>query len=311
MNQDPTGRIDHSNDQPPDPPDAPGRPATGAPQSPPPDPSQSAPAASTSNETYGVVEPEPRPSTASVLNPLNIAPPGARGAAPAPQRSGRAVVEKPGLLSGFDEDADFERDPELERARRGGSSSSAVSRSTGPRRKLFGREIDEDLEPFVKPGLGDERVMAIAGVVLLVAAIITVLINAPVNLIARALLVTFQCFVHTATGLAAVGAATAMLGRPLGSAELAVARMFAAVGLFQFLVNLNLMLLSSRVDEIVVAALAYVLALWLLFRRPIDQILVIAGFHFLGWLAVFITGQLYIWAANPAVPVAPGAPGAG
>lgn len=295
MNQDPTDRNEPSAGDQLDQASSP----LGTPPASPPD----------SDDTYGVVEPAPPPAASSPLNPVNVVPPGVARPPSVTPRPGRPVVEKPGLLSDFDEDADFDRDPELERARRGEGRGSGSTPSASYRggKKLFGRQIDEDLEPFVKPGLGDERVMAIAGLVLLVAAIITVLINAPVNSIARALLVTFQCFVHTATGLAAVGAATAMLGRPLGSTELASARMFAAVGLFQFLVNLNLMLLTNRVDEIIVAALAYVLALWLLFRRPIDQILVIAGFHFLGWLAVFITGQLYIWASHPAATVAPGA----
>jgi hypothetical protein len=236
--------------------------------------------------------------TYDVLDPVPAVP---RSEAKSPPK---AEIKAPALLSDFDEDADFDRDPDVERARRGGSGAAATAnkppKARGPRGVLFASP-DVDEEPFVKPGLGDERALTIAGVVLMIAAIVAVLINAPNNSLARALLVAFQCMVHAATGLAAVGAAATMLGRPLGPPELAAARMFAAVGLFQFIVNLNLMLLSSRVDEIIVAALAYIISVWVLFRRPIDQILVVGGFHFLGWLAVFVTGQLYIWAQLPTV----------
>jgi hypothetical protein len=236
------------------------------------------------------------PETYDVLDPVPVPP---RSEAKSPPK---AEIKAPALLSDFDEDADFDRDPDVERARRGGSppAASKPPKARGPRGVLLASS-DVDEEPFVKLGLGDERALTIAGVVLMIAAIIAVLINAPNNALARALLVAFQCMVHAATGLAAVGAAATMLGRPLGPPELAAARMFAVVGLFQFIVNLNLMLLTSRVDEIIVAALAYIISVWVLFRRPIDQILVVGGFHFLGWLAVFVTGQLYIWAQLPSV----------
>lgn len=218
--------------------------------------------------TYEVIEPAPAPAM--------VAP-----KTPAP------------LLAGFDDDADFERDPEVEAAARGGKKAA-------PRRGKTDTG-SHDPHAFVKPGLGDERVWVIAGVVLMIAAVIAVLVNAPANSAWRALLVAAQCLVHAATGVAAIGATASIVQAPLGKVDLAAARMFAIVGLFQLVFNLNLHLMGSKLDEIVVAASAYVLALWLLFRRPVDQTMVIAGFHFLGWLAVFVIGQLYAMAAQPAV----------
>lgn len=206
---------------------------------------------------------------------------------PKPAGTPAPALKVPSLLKDFDEDADFERDPDVERAK-----SGKPTRST-PTLLAPGEE------PIVKPGLGDEKVMAIAGAVLLIGAVIAVFIRDPGNTPARALLVAFQCVLHAGTGLAALAAAAAMLGKPLGHPDLGAARMFVAVGIFQIIANINVLFPGTRADELALGAAAYFGAVWLLFRRPPDQTAIIAGFHFLGWLAVFLTGQLYAWANRP------------
>lgn len=213
-------------------------------------------------ETYDVIEPSLPPRPAPVIN-------------------------APKLLSEFDEDADFDHDPAVKAAQ--------GKVKIGP--PLIVGEDDEDA--FVKPGLGDERVWAIAGVVLMVGAIAGVLMHAPNNSAWRAILVVAQCFVHAATGVAAVGATASLSQLPLGKVDLAAARMFAIVAWFQLVFNLSLQVSTTKIDEIVVAGLVYLLALRVLFRRPNDQTVIIAGFHFLGWLAVFLLGQLYAMANQP------------
>lgn len=212
-------------------------------------------------DSYEVIEPEPRKET-RVGDPI-----------------GSSVVGAPKLLRDFDEDADFDHDPEVAAA------------SAGKRKPPTLIEVEE--ESLVKPGLGDERVWAIVGVVLMIGAVICVLVNEETNTAWRSLLVVAQCFVQSATGVAALGAAASLGQIAIGKLDLAAARMFAMVAMFQLIFHLSLQVSSGKFDEIVVASLAYVLGLWVLFRRPIDQTMLIAGFHFLGWFVVFVMGQLY------------------
>lgn len=201
------------------------------------------------------------------------------------------VVSAPRLLSGFDEDADFDHDPAV--------AAAKGKVKVGP--PLIVGEDDD--EAFVKPGLGDERVWAIAGVVLMIGAVIGAIVHAPSNAAWRAILVAAQCFVHAATGVAAIGATASMGQVALGKVDLAAARMFAIVAFFQLLFNLSFQISETKIDEIVIAGVGYLVALRVLFRRPNDQTMIIAGFHFLGWLAVFLIGQLYAL-ANQVAPAA-------
>ncbi len=231
-------------------------------------PEQKPPAKAGEPETYEVIEPPSAPAKPS------------------------ASISAPKLLSDFDEDADFDHDPAVKAAQ--------GKVKVGP--PLIEGEDDDDV--FVKPGLGDERLWAIVGVVLMIASVIATLVfknEAAGNTAWRAILVGAQCFVHAGTGVAAIGAAASLGQMRLGKVELAAARMFALVGLFQLIFHLNLPITNSKVEEIVLAGMAYLIGLRVLFRRPNDQTMIIAGFHFLGWLAVYLIGFLYAAANQPAV----------
>jgi hypothetical protein len=194
----------------------------------------------------------------------------------------RAKIEAPGLLSDFEEDADFDRDPELERV------------IAGPPREVEPVERRDTREEFIKPGFGDAKAWAIAGVVLLVAAMIATGINAPSRSVARVLLALYNVLLHTGTGVVALFVAAVLSERRLGSFELAASRMFTAVAAFMLIFSLHLNLFGEgyedwKVEELALALLAYGLIVSTSFGlwnwRPLVYVI---GSHFVLWLTVYV-----------------------
>lgn len=213
----------------------------------------------------------------------------AAGEAPKPAESvegGKAKIEAPGLLEGFDEDADFDRDPELE------------AKITGKPRAQPGQaeQAGPVLPEFVKPGFGQAKHWAFVGCGLLILAMIFTGVNAPIggmNTVYRVLLTAYNIIIHAGTGVVAVYVASRLLEHRFGSVELAAARMFAAVAGLILVANLHIPIFGSgwaRLNEVILFLLAIgvylvgVAALFNLWDR--SRLFFVVGFHALFWLVV-------------------------
>lgn len=206
---------------------------------------------------------------------------------------GRRVGKNP-LLDDFDEDADFSKDP-------------AVDRALGLIKPGSATGGDNPLDPraMVKPGFGtaEQMYMVAAGVAL--AAVITAGVTAASRgrvWYADSLLTIYMTGLHALTGAAAVMAAAHLGERRLGELPLATARMALAVALFQLVFHLNIPL-SGRYEETLGAMLAYVGAVWALFRWNREQLTLVVALHAAMWLAIYLAAVLWSWSFAPLPPV--------
>jgi len=228
---------------------------------------------------------------AAVPTPYDIAP------EPARQRPVPPPAPGDRLLDAFDDDADLERDPEVERALRGGGGPVAPVPASPP------------VDAFVKPGMGDAKAVALVAAGVLLAAVIVAGVNAPVvdgksPWIAVAAKTLYLSLVHTLTGVGAVALAAKLAEKPLGRLDLAAARMLAAVSILQLIIHLNIPI-PGRFDEPLLAAGAYWVTVQALFRLRSLPALHIAAFHALFWFALWMAMLLHAWsvvapAAGPA-----------
>lgn len=264
---------------------------------------------SNKGETGGGVPPTsggaPLPEACGVeagsVQPYELAP--VEPAPSAPTTPGKAQIVKPGLLAEFDEDADFDHDPEVEAAKKGISTGTKVG--TQP------AEAKTPIDPtrlMVVPGRGDLKTLAIVGGVAALAAAIGAAFNEPIadKRFFVAVSLVFDIAMHTITGVGAIGLAAAMLGKVLRNFELAGARMLVATALFAlgFQLNFNA---SAHILGLALAGGSYFLAVWFLFRLKSQDTLVVSAFHF----ALFILLYLYQWIAVWAASAAKAAPAAG
>jgi hypothetical protein len=244
----------------------------------------------------------PDPSEPYPVEPQPEKPATPPASAPKPIEEYKAKLDVPPLLDEFSDDADFDKDPELERAILGksGSSSPAAAAEQLP-----------ELPEFVMPGIGEPRHLAIGGVGLLVAAMIATGINAPNSVPYRVLLTLYNTLVHTGTGVVAVYIAARLMERSFTRVELVAARMFVAVAALTLIMSLAVPLTAyGWINQVVRAALAvgaYVLLvagsfkLWQ--RTPLMYVI---GFHALLWLIVQLGMALaaMVGAAPAAAPAA-------
>jgi len=237
------------------------------------------------NEPYPIDSPSDKPSPPT----------------PPPQER-KAKLEATPLLEEFSEDADFDRDPELERAILGKPASTQAVEEHRP-----------ELPEFVKPGFGEPRHLAVVGVVLLVSAMIAAGVNAPNRAIFRVLLTLYNTLVHAGTGVVAVYIAARLLERSFTRVELVGARMFVAVSALSLVMSLSLTLTGyGWLDQVIRAGLAvgtYVLLVATTFklwsRGPLIHVV---GFHALLWLIVQV--GMALAATVGAAPAAARAAGA-
>lgn len=116
--------------------------------------------------------------------------------------------------------------------------------------------------------------------------------------LARVLLVIYLGLLHTATGSAAVIAASWLTGHRLGSLEQATARMFVAVTAFLLLLQIPDLGLHSWLASglrWLLATAVYLVLLWMLFRRNRHETGVVAGAHAVLWLLTSLGMQLAVW----------------
>ncbi|MCG3124294.1 MAG: hypothetical protein GIKADHBN_02751 [Phycisphaerales bacterium] len=222
------------------------------------------------------------PDAAPRTPPVPIAAAAKPGPAP-----GKLAAE--GVLSGFDEDADFDRDPEVERAlgknKRPPAPSPAASETA--------------LEPFVTPWLGNAQIWGVVGGFLLVGAIVAAAMNLP-NKFPAALLVLYNGMIQTGTGLVAVYLTARLAGMRIGAIDLATARMLVAVSAFLLLFNLNIHIAGSvtnKWEELLIATAAYVGSVAGLFRLWGRNLGILVITHFVLWLVFELGVRLDAWAS--------------
>lgn len=218
-------------------------------------------------------EPGPAPSHAAGepgKPTFELAPEPATPIAPAPPKP---EIKAPGLTEGFDEDADFETDPEVERAL-GKRPVEAARGAVAP--------VEED--PFVRPGLGEPKVVALVGAGVLLAAVIAACITAPSFWWVHGMLAAYASLVHTVTGVGALTIGARLAEKRLGAWDLAAARMLFAVALFQLVFHIPMPAQVWLAP--IAAAAAYSAATMVFFRLPIHQWFTVAASHFGVWILI-------------------------
>lgn len=216
----------------------------------------------------------------------------------------KAKLNLSGLLEGFEEDADFDKDPELE-AKITGKPIGAVSLPSGPPRP-----------EFVVPGFGQPSHWAIVGCVLVVGALVATAVNAPNHTFLRILLTLYTAIVNTGTGMVALYLSARLLEHRFGSIEVAASRMLVCVGLFTLLFHLRISVFGPDWPSlnnslvVLIAMSAYVLSVAACFKLWDRQKLgFVVGFHAILWMIVQVGMQLASFVdAAPVQTVAPVTP---
>ncbi len=167
-----------------------------------------------------------------------------------------------------------------------------------PKKKAKDHEEDKDEAPLVRPGLGGPKVAGIVGAILLVAAMVAAAVRISglqgagfSDATLAVFYVLYMTLLHTITGFAALLIASKVVGRELGRAELGVARMLVAVGAFALVANLTIPI-PGRIDELVLAAVAYALVVWGANRLPRVELGIVVLAHGLILIAVALGSLL-------------------
>lgn len=215
----------------------------------------------------------------------------------------KGKLDAPGLISDFDDDADFSRDPEVEASLQRKPLGSNNDKSA-PKPK-FTMSLPGvpgvDAVPMVRAGVIDVKWGAIVGWALVVAGGVAAAFTTPSAWYAGFLASVLGCVLHTITGLGAVGIAGYFLERPIGRVDLAATRVLAAVGAFSLLFHINTTVLG-HVDETALAIVAYVSAILLFFRVHGGEALLIAVTHAALWGFVAAANWVSSWASTPVPP---------
>lgn len=213
--------------------------------------------------------------------------------APPPPAIPKPAIAAPGLTEGFDEDADFESDPEVERAL--GKRPPAET----PR----GAESAPPVDPFIRPGLGEAKIIALVGAGVLLSAVIAAAITAPSLWWIHGMLAAYAGLLHAGTGVGALAIGARLSEKPLGPWELGAARMLLAVALF--LLVFHIPLPAQVWLGPAVAAAVYSAATMTLFRLPIQEWFTVAASHLGIWMLI----EGLVWLNTLLVPIAKATPG--
>lgn len=186
-------------------------------------------------------------------------------------------IDAEGLLEGFDEDADFDRDPEVEAAlRRGGRA-----------RRDRGREAAR-ADPsrwIVRPGFPSARVSLIAGVALSIGAIVLAGARAEERAWLAGVWTLYEVGLTTLLGLFALVSAAYFSERGLNEVPTALARVLVPSGAALLAFNLEIPI-PSRGDEMLLAGGVYYVVALGVFRLPRFETNVLCLSHFGLWLVV-------------------------
>lgn len=211
-----------------------------------------------------------------------------------------ASLNAPGLLSDFDEDADFSENPR----------PSAI-----PAKRPATLDDDDPTiawppivtDASIVPVLGNAKTLGIIGGVLLVlAVVVTSIATKSSRPLIPPLITLYEGIVHTGTGVVAVLVAARFAERRVNRVDLIAARMLVLVSIFLAIKNTNIPI-PGRIEEPLVAAAVYYGVLLVLFRLPRFETGLIGGTHFCLWVLSMLGQIMYeVNAAAPqVVPVAP------
>ncbi|MCC7390077.1 MAG: hypothetical protein IT431_15060 [Phycisphaerales bacterium] len=210
---------------------------------------------------------------------------------PAP---GKAHIDAPGLTDDFDEDADFESDPEVERIVKGipvEGKKTGEARKPAPERARVGLLGVESGEPLCASEAW--RTPAIIGGLVTLTAAVLAGVYADHTLWAFVLITIYRAALHTGTGIGALILTAMLLGRKVGSFEGAAARMFLCVSLFLVVYSLDIPIMkTSKLEESVLGAAAYFGGLVVAFRLPPRDAAVVGGSHFGVAMLLWLGGLL-------------------
>jgi hypothetical protein len=165
---------------------------------------------------------------------------------------------------------------------------------------------DEPEEPdlFVEPGRGSPKVLAVAGGIITVAAMILAGVNTTVSgaaIAAAVVLPLYEVLLHTASGVLALFIVSKLVEERFGDPELAAARILVAFALFQLFMAMVIPVpVVGAVLKTVLGLGAYWVAVWWLFRKTPAVTLLIMAAHIALWAFVWI-GKVLYEAATPAV----------
>ncbi len=242
--------------------------------------------------------------------PYDLAPepPLSPGSSPPPQASAapRVKLDKPALLEGFEDDADFTKDPEVEAVLKGKPVGAAAPAVTP----------EDPGSIFVIPGLGDERVWGLVGAALLLATLIAVGINTgagTTRTVASVALMLYKVLIHTGTGVVAVWIAAVLSEKRFGRLELGAARMFAAVAAMALFFSVRIAFFGTSDFErnlwsTLFGAAAYLGLVAGLFRIWGRPLMYVVGSHLGLWLLVQVGLLLAAYVSAVPAPPAAGAP---
>ncbi|MDQ7014215.1 MAG: hypothetical protein Q9O74_10000 [Planctomycetota bacterium] len=239
---------------------------------------------------------EPEPGDAAngpsdPIDPIDLEPRAQEPAQPKKSRTisssgpGPANLDAPGLLDDFDEDADFESDPEVERVVKGIPVENAGSTAAAHRKSVF----KPTGEPLCKSSAWKVPGTIGAGVTVLAAVLAGV--YAEHSVWAYVLITLYWAVLHTAIGLGALVLSSLLLGRRVGSFEGAAARMLLAVSLFLVVYSLKIPITGGKLEEVILAAAVYFGGLVVAFRLAPRDAGVIGAAHF-GVALLLVLGGL-------------------
>lgn len=167
----------------------------------------------------------------------------------------------------------------------------------------------EEPDLFVEPGRGPPKLLAIAGGVITVAAMVLAGVNARVDgaaVAAAVILPLYEVLLHTASGVLALFIVSKLVEERFGNPELAAARMMVAFALFQLFMAMEIPVqVVGGVLKSILGLGAYWLAVWWLFKKTPAVTLLIMAAHIALWAFVWI-GKVLYEAATPAAATAGG-----
>ncbi len=220
------------------------------------------------------------------VTPYELAPESAP-AAPSP----KPTLDAAPFLDGFDDDTDFS------------DEANAPGRRAATTRTEAVIPAGQRIEPFVLSGRGEPAIIAAVGGGVTVGAMIAVAMIEPVGKFPLAVNAGLQVILQTFTGVIALGVASHLAGRPLGSVVLGFSRMLLAVASFVLLVSINIPL-PGRFDEAVLAFCAYGGVLVFTGRRPVREWFPVVASHAILAVLLWAAFALHAWArvASHATP---------
>lgn len=206
-------------------------------------------------------------------DPYEIEPPRSPRGEPTPR------IDAEGLLEGFDEDADFERDPEVERALGGDRPTPHAAAPLGEHRRAHPDRW------LVNSGWPSTGTSLIAGLVLNIGATLAAGLIAGERWGLAMLATFFACWIHAGTGVLAALTAAAFSERGLNHPERVMARMLVASSGFHLVMLLRLPT-PTHLVEFLLAAGTYVILVVGQFRLPRYETSLLLISHFGLWAVV-------------------------